>query len=161
MHINRKLNKSKENNKNIFTKKNTNKRIALSGASLPKGNRRLRGLREEPCRAWNSFGNNIEKYATTNETDFMGSVTMSPASGRQKTQKIYHQQFQALQSSIIMTPTLAGGCLGCVCVTYLDLKLLTKSTNKTQKSGIIPKLKDFYNLKLDRFVDYYHFFLNE
>ena len=29
---------------------------------------------------WNSFGNNIEEYATTNETDFMGSVTMSPTS---------------------------------------------------------------------------------
>ena len=41
------------------------------------------GLREEPCGAWHSFGNNIEEYATTNETDFMGSVTMSPASGRQ------------------------------------------------------------------------------
>ena len=58
-----------------------NKRIASSGASLPKGDRRSRGLWEEPCRAWNSFGNNIEEYATTNETDFMGSVTMSPASG--------------------------------------------------------------------------------
>ena len=36
--------------------------------------------------AWNIFQNNFEEYATTNETDFMGSVTMSPASGRQKTQ---------------------------------------------------------------------------
>ena len=62
---------------------NYNKRIASSGASLPKGDRRSRGLREEPCRAWNSFGNNIEEYATTNETDFMGTVTMSSASGRQ------------------------------------------------------------------------------
>ena len=60
-----------------------NKCITLSGASLPKGNRQSRGLREEPCGAWNSFGNNIEEYATTNEMDFMGSVTMSPASGRQ------------------------------------------------------------------------------
>ena len=34
--------------------------------------------------AWNIFRNNFEEYATTNETDFMGSVTMSPASGRQK-----------------------------------------------------------------------------
>ena len=33
--------------------------------------------------AWNIFWNNFEEYATTNETDFMGSVTMSPASGRQ------------------------------------------------------------------------------
>ena len=33
--------------------------------------------------AWNIFRNNFEEYATTNETDFMGSVTMSPASGRQ------------------------------------------------------------------------------
>ena len=33
------------------TQKNTNKRIALSGASLQKGNRRSRGLREESCRA--------------------------------------------------------------------------------------------------------------
>ena len=32
---------------------------------------------------WNIFRNNFEEYATTNETDFMGSVTMSPASGRQ------------------------------------------------------------------------------
>ena len=38
---------------------------------------------------WNSFGNNIEEYATTNETDLMGSVTMSPASGRQKSPVIY------------------------------------------------------------------------
>ena len=29
------------------------------------------------------FRNNFEEYATTNEMDFMGSVTMSPASGRQ------------------------------------------------------------------------------
>ena len=35
------------------------------------------------ARAWNIFRNNFEEYATTNETDFMGSVTMSPASGRQ------------------------------------------------------------------------------
>ena len=34
--------------------------------------------------AWNIFWNNFEEYPTTNETDFMGSVTMSPASGRQK-----------------------------------------------------------------------------
>ena len=33
--------------------------------------------------AWNIFWNNFEEYATTNVTDFMGSVTMSPASGRQ------------------------------------------------------------------------------
>ena len=33
--------------------------------------------------AWNIFQKNFEEYATTNETDFMGSVTMSPASGRQ------------------------------------------------------------------------------
>ena len=32
---------------------------------------------------WNIFRNNFEEYTTTNETDFMGSVTMSPASGRQ------------------------------------------------------------------------------
>ena len=31
--------------------------------------------------AWNIFRNNFEEYATTK--DFMGSVTMSPASGRQ------------------------------------------------------------------------------
>ena len=61
-----------------------NKHIALSGASLLKGDRPLRGLQEELCGAWNSFGNNIEEYATTNEMDFMGSVTMSPASSRQK-----------------------------------------------------------------------------
>ena len=35
--------------------------------------------------AWNIFRNNFEEYPTTNETDFMGSVTMSPASGRQLT----------------------------------------------------------------------------
>ena len=35
------------------------------------------------ARAWNIFRNNFEEYATTNETDFMGSVTMSPTSGRQ------------------------------------------------------------------------------
>ena len=35
------------------------------------------------ARVWNIFQNNFEEYATTNETDFMGSVTMSPASGRQ------------------------------------------------------------------------------
>ena len=37
----------------------------------------------ERAGAWNIFRNNFEEYATTNETDFMGSVTMSPASGRQ------------------------------------------------------------------------------
>ena len=36
---------------------------------------------------WNIFRNNFEEYATTNETDFMGSVTMSPASGRQLGQR--------------------------------------------------------------------------
>ena len=30
------------------------------------------------------FGTTFEEYATTNEMDFMGSVTMSPASGRQQ-----------------------------------------------------------------------------
>ena len=65
----------------IKNTKKKNKRIASSGASLPKGDRGR--LREEPCRAWNSFGNNIEEYATTNEMDFMGSITMSPTSGRQ------------------------------------------------------------------------------
>ena len=52
-----------------------NKCIASSGASLPKASGR--------AGAWNIFQNNFEEYATTNETDFMGSITMSPASGRQ------------------------------------------------------------------------------
>ena len=42
-----------------------------------------RVLREEPPRAWNSIGHKNEEYATTKEMDFMGCVTMSPASGRQ------------------------------------------------------------------------------
>ena len=104
MHINRKLNKSKENNKKILQKNPQKKPGNL------------------PPTIW------------------------SPT---------------IINNQDIYTSTLAGGCLGCVCVTYLDLKLLTKSTNNTQKSGIIPKLKDFYSLKLDRFVDYYYFFLNE
>ena len=53
-----------------------NKCIASSGASLPKASGKSQSVEH--------FWNNFEEYATTNETDFMGSVTMSPASGRQQ-----------------------------------------------------------------------------
>ena len=60
-----------------------NKRIASSDASLPKGNRRSRGLREE-LESGTVLGTTLRSMQQPNETDFMGSVTMSPASGRQK-----------------------------------------------------------------------------
>ena len=44
--------------------------------------RQLRGLCEELPGAWNSFGHKNEEYATTNETDFMGCITMPPAFSR-------------------------------------------------------------------------------
>ena len=63
---------------------------------------------------WNIFWNNFEEYATTNETDFMGSVTMSPASGRQKFIVLHVAYFCAWMSFItLLTPFPPLGYVPC------------------------------------------------